>query len=146
MYSQCYVNIHGLQFVGQFIGFFSYNFFSQDFCSFFFFCKISHDSFAASPNTVKYTREISNVSSTYVKEVWHIVTEHLLGPVKVLHKQLSLRYRTAIPYRQSYTRPRTPHIFPAVTTSIPWCPWSGDYAWQSCLFITFFATKTGLEL
>lgn len=47
---------------------------------------------AASSNTVKYSRKIRKVSSTYIKEIRHVVTEHLLGPVKVLHTQLSLRF------------------------------------------------------
>lgn len=89
--------------------FFLQLFFSRFLLLFFFFCKISHDSFAASPNTVKYTREISNVSSTYVKEVWHTVTEHLLGPVKVLHKQLSLRFT------------EQPELYKATHTSRPSC-------------------------
>lgn len=100
--------------------FFHTTFFLKIFAPFFFFCKISHDSFTASPNTVKYTREISNVSSTYVKEVRHTVTEHLLGPVKVLHKQLSLRF-TEQPYRtgrviQGHAHLTSflqlPHLFP----------------------------------
>lgn len=51
------------------------------------FFKINQDSFAASTNTSKYTREIRNV-----KEIRYVLTENLLDPMEVLHKQLSLKF------------------------------------------------------
>lgn len=144
MYSQCYVNIHGLQFVGQFTGFFSYNILLKIFAPSFFVQLVMTALLLLL--TVKYSREIRKVSSTYIKEIRRVVTEHLLGSGKVLHKQLSLTFTEQI-YRTSIVIQGSAHLILSCSYHIyPLMPWSRDCAWQSCLFITFLVTKTGLEL